>query len=423
MPSTPTTKSQVQAYRFVLRRMQSALVRKDSVMLHDPMRTHSRATAVGVVIAVIGMLGFLVFGLLKPAPTAPDEGIVIGKESGQVYVKTNDPPMLIPTFNLASARLLVMARAQQGDQDGGGAQAAGGGEVPPTEVVGDDQLKDIPRARPHGIPDGPPLLPSEDQRIPDAWAVCDQIDFQDDLPSQVALEQSERKTTVLAGVEDLGREIAENEALLVVGDNEKVYLVYRLPSSANRPNANTVRAEVDMSETPVLTALNLINTQPRKMSTGMLDAIPEVEPLRPPQVRDAGEAGDHNLRGLSVGDVFGITRAGGVDDEEFYVVLREGIQPVSRAVADMIRFRYTGTGGQIPRLQPDILKLDIALTNEIHTDPARRALCTAMVSFAREIDATIVAEGIETAEEQDSLRRLQVPCGQGYHIARPQPLT
>ncbi|MFD1052463.1 type VII secretion protein EccB, partial [Kibdelosporangium lantanae] len=54
MPSTPTTKSQVQAYRFVLRRMQSALVRKDAVMLHDPMRTHSRATIVGVCLGVLG---------------------------------------------------------------------------------------------------------------------------------------------------------------------------------------------------------------------------------------------------------------------------------------------------------------------------------------------------------------------------------
>ena len=48
MPSTPTTKSQVQAYRFVLRRMQSALVRKDAVMLHEPMRMHTRATIAGV---------------------------------------------------------------------------------------------------------------------------------------------------------------------------------------------------------------------------------------------------------------------------------------------------------------------------------------------------------------------------------------
>src|SRR5437667_254259 len=91
MPTTPTTKSQVQAYRFVLRRMQSALVRKDAVMLHDPMRTHSRATIVGVCLAVLGVLGFVIVGLLSPAPTVPDNGIIIAEPSGTVYVVSGNP--------------------------------------------------------------------------------------------------------------------------------------------------------------------------------------------------------------------------------------------------------------------------------------------------------------------------------------------
>ena len=72
MPSTPTTKSQVQAYQFVLRRMQSALVRRDAVMLHDPMRTHSRATVVGVVLGVLGVAVFTIWGLLSPQPSVPN---------------------------------------------------------------------------------------------------------------------------------------------------------------------------------------------------------------------------------------------------------------------------------------------------------------------------------------------------------------
>src|SRR5690606_41545612 len=90
MPSTPTTKSQVQAYQFVLRRMQSALVRKDAVMLHDPMRTHSRATIVGVVLSCLGMLAFIIVGFFKPDPKPPASGIVIGEQSGSVYVVADD---------------------------------------------------------------------------------------------------------------------------------------------------------------------------------------------------------------------------------------------------------------------------------------------------------------------------------------------
>lgn len=76
----------------------------------------------------------------------------------------------------------------------------------------------------------------------------------------------------------------------------------------------------------------------------------------------------------------------------------------------------------ILRISPDIIKLDIGLTRDIDADPARRALAVSLVSFAKETGAAIVAEGIETAEEFDTLRRIGVAYGQGYHIARPGPL-
>ncbi|HVE69554.1 MAG TPA: EAL domain-containing protein [Solirubrobacteraceae bacterium] len=73
----------------------------------------------------------------------------------------------------------------------------------------------------------------------------------------------------------------------------------------------------------------------------------------------------------------------------------------------------------ILRLEPDIIKLDKSLVRGVHQDRARRALATALISFAAEIEAMIVAEGIETAEELDALRELGVTYGQGYHLARP----
>ncbi|MBA2471998.1 MAG: hypothetical protein DLM61_04895 [Pseudonocardiales bacterium] len=67
MSTNPTTKAQVQAYRFVLRRMESALVRKDAVMLHEPMRHHLQATAVGLILGLLGLAAFFVIGKLHPA--------------------------------------------------------------------------------------------------------------------------------------------------------------------------------------------------------------------------------------------------------------------------------------------------------------------------------------------------------------------
>jgi EAL domain-containing protein (putative c-di-GMP-specific phosphodiesterase class I) len=76
----------------------------------------------------------------------------------------------------------------------------------------------------------------------------------------------------------------------------------------------------------------------------------------------------------------------------------------------------------ILRLAPDVIKLDVTRTRDIGTDRARRALASALVSFAGEIGATIVAEGIETASEMEALRGLGVHQGQGFHLARPAPL-
>ena len=64
----------------------------------------------------------------------------------------------------------------------------------------------------------------------------------------------------------------------------------------------------------------------------------------------------------------------------------------------------------------------MTLTRGVDYDPPRRALASALISFAAETGATIVAEGIESAAELAALRALGVGYGQGYHLGRPAPL-
>lgn len=73
-------------------------------------------------------------------------------------------------------------------------------------------------------------------------------------------------------------------------------------------------------------------------------------------------------------------------------------------------------------LRPDIVKIDISITRDIDRDRAKRALASALVSFAGEMEMAIVAEGIETAEELETLVQLGVPFGQGFFLAEPEPL-
>ncbi|MFL6142370.1 MAG: type VII secretion protein EccB [Labedaea sp.] len=399
MPSTPTTKSQVQAYRFVLRRMQSALVRKDAVMLHDPMRTHSRATVVGVCIAALGIVGFLVWGLLDPDPKPPDkDGILISKQSGAVYVLTVNPRQLIPVFNLASARLLLVAKQQNQSQQSAppGTQAAppgGASNVIAPTMVDEKELENIPRGRLTGIQNGPELLPNKNQRIDDEWAVCDAYQVNTTLNDPTS--QNKVETTVLAGVKDLGPELAETHALLVQAQNNVVYLVYRTPVTANIKNANAVRAKVDMNNASVRSALNLDAKSIRKITTGMLNAIPEAPELKLPQINDRGTTPTgFDVEGLKVGAVFKVERAGEPEPDN-YVVLKNGIEPIKPTTADLLRFTNSQSGEQIVSVSPASItnapktdEIDDSSYPAVHTE-----VLTALSTPVACLGWTVVGEG------------------------------
>jgi EAL domain-containing protein (putative c-di-GMP-specific phosphodiesterase class I) len=70
-----------------------------------------------------------------------------------------------------------------------------------------------------------------------------------------------------------------------------------------------------------------------------------------------------------------------------------------------------------------VVKLDQGLTGSIDTDAANRALASSMVSFASEIGAVLVAEGIETPQQLEVVRDLGVAWGQGYLLGRPGAIT
>jgi type VII secretion protein EccB len=336
MPSTPTTKSQVQAYRFVLRRMQSALVRRDAVMLHDPMRTHSRAITVGVIVSCLGLVGFVVFGLIKPSPSAPNQGIVISKESGAVYVATSNPRQLVPVLNLASARLMLMQPSSSQDAGSAGSSEGGAAGGPPT-VVDDSALQNVPRGRLAGIPGAPLLLPEKpDQRITPNWAVCDQLDAQGTQPD--AASRANVQTTVLGGVSDMAgmHPLGPKDAVLAAGPDGKDYLIYPAPPGS-RSGAGAVRAEVNLNDAAVTSNFNLRDANPRRMTAAELNAIPAVRKLAVPDVDgEGGQPQGYNV-GITpkIGTVVQAQVAG--EDPHYYLVLKDGLQQVSPAVAQLFQ--------------------------------------------------------------------------------------
>jgi len=74
------------------------------------------------------------------------------------------------------------------------------------------------------------------------------------------------------------------------------------------------------------------------------------------------------------------------------------------------------------RLRPDIIKMDQSITQHIDRDQARVALATALVIFASEIGAVVIAEGVETRGELAALQSAGVSRAQGFALSRPQSL-
>jgi EAL domain-containing protein (putative c-di-GMP-specific phosphodiesterase class I) len=86
----------------------------------------------------------------------------------------------------------------------------------------------------------------------------------------------------------------------------------------------------------------------------------------------------------------------------------------------------TGSGWaglrQLVELRPQVVKLDRALVSGIDRDPTRRALVSGLRHFTNEIGALLLAEGIETVGELDTLCALDVDLGQGYLLGEPMGL-
>jgi EAL domain-containing protein (putative c-di-GMP-specific phosphodiesterase class I)/CheY-like chemotaxis protein len=92
----------------------------------------------------------------------------------------------------------------------------------------------------------------------------------------------------------------------------------------------------------------------------------------------------------------------------------------TRLAADDLGSGYAGFRHLIS-LQPDIIKLDISLVRGIHRSSGQRALSSALVAFAGDVGALIIAEGVEEPDELDALRDVGVSWAQGYYLGRPAP--
>lgn len=73
-------------------------------------------------------------------------------------------------------------------------------------------------------------------------------------------------------------------------------------------------------------------------------------------------------------------------------------------------------------LNPDFLKVDMSLIRGIDDNPQKQELLSGLQRLASRMDATVIAEGIETEAELETVAALGCTYGQGYAIGRATPL-
>lgn len=119
--------------------------------------------------------------------------------------------------------------------------------------------------------------------------------------------------------------------------------------------------------------------------------------------------------------VFEITEQGTVSDDEL-----DSIKKLSEVNAEnMIAIDDYGTGHSnivnLMRYKPQVIKIDRFLISDINNDRNKQMFLLSTIEFAKLNNIRVLAEGVETSDELQTVIRLGVDYIQGYYTARPAP--
>lgn len=311
------SKTQVSGHFFLRRRLGFAFQRRSVRMQTDRMRTQRLMLMISALIAVLVCVGALVVGWLRPAGLVNDSKIVADRKLGTIFVQVDG--RLHPALNLVSAWLIT------------------GQPSEPTFVSPDDIAKwpKGPTVGIEGAPEDPPqILTPEVSR----WTVCDTAP--DSMSGRPVITGINGELTL----GDRARELGDDGALLGAFDGQ-TYVI-----------TNGVRMAVDLSDRAVVDSVGLDDAgTPVELSQAIVDAVPAGRPLVVPAVPRAGEPSTTKLGTPIVNGAVVVSQDVASGKDQFYVVLPDGVQPVSSVVAAMLRQRDSFGASQPPRISPDVL--------------------------------------------------------------------
>lgn len=284
-----TRSEQVQAYRFVTRRIVSALLSGEPETTDRPMRRFGMSIFGSSMIAAIVFAGMGVYGFINKGGGKPeDNAIIVERETGARYVYRNQ--RLHPVLNFTSARLVV------------------GAPTPKIQNLSHKSLRGVQRGRPVGIPNAPDTLPDKASLAGLPWSVCS-------TPRE--LDSAAIASQVLVGRAPAGGTPLGDQAVLVTLGNTR-YLLW-----------NDTRMRV--RGTDPLAALELTRISPIPVGEALLNSITAGPDLIAPTIRDRGKPSGKQIGGedAAIGSVYRT-------ESQHYVLLADGLTPVGEVTAKLV---------------------------------------------------------------------------------------
>lgn len=121
--------------------------------------------------------------------------------------------------------------------------------------------------------------------------------------------------------------------------------------------------------------------------------------------------------------IFEITERDSIEEMDHFIYNIK----VLRTLGFRIAIDDTGAGyaslNSISEILPDIIKIDRAVIQDIDKNTVKESLLKGLLLVAKETGSIVVAEGIESKEEESVLARNKVDLAQGYLYARPGVLN
>jgi type VII secretion protein EccB len=290
--ATWSRREQHHAYRFVTRRIVSAILTAEPETSELPMRRFTMTLVGSAGLALLVITGFFVYGLIFPGGGRPAENVIIvERETGANYLYLRG--RLHPVLNWTSARLLL------------------GQAQPPVRTMSRNSLRDVPRGRAVGIPGLPDTLPERGSLVGLPWSVCS---------APRSLASVEIATHVLVGqVPQGGAALDDNEGVLVtLAPTAQRFLVWR-------------DHRLRVPDNAVLAALGWAAVRPAPVSAAFLDALPPGPDVTPLRVPGAGSPARTAVAGqpTRIGQLFRSA-------EQHYVTVADGLAPVGALTARLL---------------------------------------------------------------------------------------